>query len=176
NARMLNRLCLLGFLLNGDTTVADAVPRHSREIDDLITVAKQKAMGLGSVSREAQELLEDMRSNESSWMKEFANPLMDARRLVDSNKSTVAEMQITYLQMDPARWESKEEEPVKALNRIVDKAKASSQPAGENLQTGLLEEIIAGFILIVAFAMVITARLANGLPTSEKASLAISPR
>jgi len=41
---------------------------------------------------------------EQSWAKEFAQPLVDKRRDVDSGNATVAELQIFYLQKDASSW------------------------------------------------------------------------
>jgi hypothetical protein len=175
-AQTLNRLHMHRFLLNGDTKEEESVTHDTGKINDLITVVEQKAIVLGEFSGEANRLLEDMRLNEARWEKEFAGRMIDARLRVDSDKSTVAEMQIAFLQMDPAVWDNRDMEPVTALNRIVDIAKASSQLSWKARLTGLLQEVIVGFILVVAFAMVITSKLAKSLPATEKESLAINLR
>ena len=41
---------------------------------------------------------------ELSWGKEFAQPLIEKRKDVDSGNATVAELQIYYLQKDASSW------------------------------------------------------------------------
>src|SRR5437899_8107818 len=41
---------------------------------------------------------------EQSWGKEFAQPLIEKRKDVDSGNATVAELQIYYLQKDASSW------------------------------------------------------------------------
>ncbi len=41
---------------------------------------------------------------EQAWGKEFAQPLIDKRKDVDSGNATVAELQIYYLQKDASSW------------------------------------------------------------------------
>jgi glycerol uptake facilitator-like aquaporin len=58
----------------------------------------------------------------------------------------------------------------------VGKMMSNSPPPGDNPRAALLTEIIAGFILVVACAAVITSRLARSLPSSEQESFSIHPR
>ena len=51
-----------------------------------------------------------MQGLEQSWANEFANPLTEKRRAVDSGNATVAELQIFYLQKDPNSWVSRSSE------------------------------------------------------------------
>jgi hypothetical protein len=41
---------------------------------------------------------------EQAWGKEFAQPLIEKRKDVDSGNATVAELQIYYLQKDASSW------------------------------------------------------------------------
>ena len=45
-----------------------------------------------------------MFSSEQNWSREFAEPLVQKRKDVDSGNATVAELQIFYLQKDAAAW------------------------------------------------------------------------
>ena len=45
-----------------------------------------------------------MEQLEQAWGKEFAQPLIDKRKDVDSGNATVAELQIYYLQKDASSW------------------------------------------------------------------------
>jgi hypothetical protein len=84
------------------TTEAAALAQGSRAIEDLINVAEQKTIALGGLSSQAKQYLEDKRRNEATWEREIAAPLVNKRRQVDSGHSSVAEMQIAYVQANPS--------------------------------------------------------------------------
>jgi methyl-accepting chemotaxis protein len=48
--------------------------------------------------------IEGVNKNESAWKTEFAEPMLQKRREVDSGNATVADLQIYYLQKDAATW------------------------------------------------------------------------
>ena len=45
-----------------------------------------------------------MQQTEQNWARDFAEPLMQKRKDVDQGNSTVAELQIFYLQKDAGSW------------------------------------------------------------------------
>ncbi len=45
-----------------------------------------------------------MQKNESAWVTEFAQPMLQKRREVDAGNATVADLQIYYLQKDASSW------------------------------------------------------------------------
>ena len=97
---MQNRLYLSNYLLSGDTPRSrpdERWPAHShrkvaggQEAGEL----RSGALGFGP---SVQQL-------EQSWGKEFAQPLIDKRKDVDSGNATVAELQIYYFQKDASSW------------------------------------------------------------------------
>jgi methyl-accepting chemotaxis protein len=161
--RMNNRLRLRNFLLNGDTKEADALMSGENNVDMLINIAGEKAVELGQGSQRAKELLDDIRKVDQAWKKEFADPLIEKRRQVDAGSSTVAEMQIAYLQANPASWQSKEDDPVKELNKYVDdNNKASNESADSatkvtNWATGI------GMLLVMVLGVVIAWRSSKSI-------------
>ena len=80
-------------------------------------------------------------------------------------------MQIAFLQTNPALWDSKEADINKELSEILGKARTGSEPSGTDPLTVLLAQMFAGFILLVAVAMVITSKLANSLPVATNNDL-----
>ena len=128
--RMNNRLRLRNFLLNGDVKEAEALKTGENRIDSLVNIAQEKSVDLGTFSQRTKDLLEDIRRSDIAWQKEFADPLVDRRRQVDAGSSTVAELQIAYLQADPVEWQTREDDQVKELNRYVDENnKAANESA-----------------------------------------------
>src|SRR5258705_10378706 len=99
---MLNRLNLDNFLLSGDPRDEDRVNRGASELID--TLKRGEAQTTADVLRTT---LIQVESTESSWTDNFAKPLLAKRHQVDSGDSTVSDLQIFYLQKDPASWLTK---------------------------------------------------------------------
>ena len=97
--RMQNRLYLSNYLLSGDTREVERLDDGLRILQD----ALQTAQGL-SISEQQKEALTKVQATEQAWAREFATPLIDKRKDVDSGNATVAELQIFYLQKDASSW------------------------------------------------------------------------
>ena len=96
---MQNRLYLTNFLLSGDSREADHVNDGIRTFGERMEIATNL-----STSMEQRSALEKVQQTEQNWAREFAEPLMQKRKEVDQGNSTVAELQIFYLQKDAASW------------------------------------------------------------------------
>src|SRR5579864_7453038 len=96
---MQNRLYLSNYLLSGDTREVDRMNDGVRQLNDKL----DKAQALAN-SDQQKTALEKVQQLEQSWAKEFAQPLVDKRKDVDSGNATVAELQIFYLQKDASSW------------------------------------------------------------------------
>jgi methyl-accepting chemotaxis protein len=96
---MQNRLYLSNYLLSGDTREVDRMNEGLRTLNDKLE--QGKALANSEQERAALAKVEQL---EQSWGKEFAQPLIDKRRDVDSGNATVAELQIYYLQKDASSW------------------------------------------------------------------------
>src|SRR5579864_9311653 len=96
---MQNRLYLSNYLLSGDTREVDRMNDGIRILNDKL----EKAQGLAN-SEQEKTALEKVQQLEQNWAREFAQPLVDKRKEVDSGNATVAELQIFYLQKDPSSW------------------------------------------------------------------------
>src|SRR4029077_2864465 len=92
---MQNRLYLSNYLLSGDTREVDRMNEGVKTLNDRL----EKSSNLTS-SDQQKTALEKVEQLEQSWAKEFAQPLADKRKDVDSGNATVAELQIFYLQKD----------------------------------------------------------------------------
>jgi methyl-accepting chemotaxis protein len=96
---MQNRLYLSNYLLSGDTREVDRMNEGIHSLNEKL----EKTHGLAN-SEQQKVALEKVQQLEQSWAKEFAQPLVDKRRDVDSGNATVAELQIFYLQKDASSW------------------------------------------------------------------------
>jgi methyl-accepting chemotaxis protein len=99
---MLNRLNLNDFLLSGDPRDEDKVNHGLTYITEIIKRGESQA---GSDS--LRTALIQVESTEASWGDNFAKPLLAKRHQVDSGDATVSDLQIFYLQKDPASWLTK---------------------------------------------------------------------
>jgi methyl-accepting chemotaxis protein len=99
---MLNRLNLNNFLLSGDPRDEEKVNHGLVEIVDIIKRGEAQA-GVDSL----RTALIQVESTEASWADNFAKPLLAKRHQVDSGDATVSDLQIFYLQKDPASWLAK---------------------------------------------------------------------
>ncbi len=99
---MENRLNLNNFLLSGDPRDEEKVNKGITEIGDVLK------RGQAQASDDALRMaLVQVESTEASWGDNFAKPLLAKRHQVDSGDATVSDLQIFYLQKDPASWLTK---------------------------------------------------------------------
>src|SRR6185369_636266 len=96
---MQNRLHLGNYLLSGDARELQAVESGVRQLQSQLRIAEDSALN------EAQRAsLARLHDSERDWEESFMRPLLAKRKDVDDGKTTVAELQIFYLQQDPNRW------------------------------------------------------------------------
>ena len=107
---MQNRLYLSNYLLSGDS-------REVERMNDGVRLLTDKLQSTERVAESEQQhaALERVKQTEQNWAREFAAPLVDKRKEVDSGNATVAELQIFYLQKDAGSW-------VKASTEFLDTA------------------------------------------------------
>jgi methyl-accepting chemotaxis protein len=153
--RMNNRLRLRNFLLSGDNKEAEALAKGETSLDSKVTVAQEKCADLGSASRRAKDLLEDIRKNDVNWKSEFASPLMDKRRQVDAGSSTVAELQIAYLQADANKWQTREDAQVAELNNLVDENNKSANESANSATQITNWATLIGMLLVLVLGAAI---------------------
>ncbi len=94
---MQNRLYLTNYLLSGDTREIDRMTEGSRKLSESL----QTATSLAGSEKQKDDLNRAV-SSEQNWSRDFAEPLVQKRKDVDSGNATVAELQIFYLQKDAA--------------------------------------------------------------------------
>src|SRR5271170_4528282 len=99
---MLNRHNMDNFLLSGDPRDEEKVNRGFGDINDLIRRGESQTS-----SDSVKTALIQVESTEASWADNFAKPLLAKRHQVDSGDATVSDLQIFYLQKDPASWLTK---------------------------------------------------------------------
>jgi methyl-accepting chemotaxis protein len=149
---MLNRLNLDNFLLSGDPRDEEKV---TRGLQDVTNVMKRGEAKTGSdLLRTA---LVQVEGTETSWADNFAKPLLAKRHQVDSGDATVSDLQIFYLQKDPASWLVKSSTVLDQSNVDITKSLDDSTKSAQRASNfsigittlGTLGTVLAG--LIVAF-------------------------
>ena len=96
---MQNRLYLSNYLLSGDTREVERMNDGLRVLSEKLDDGTKKAN-----SDSVKSSLAKVQQLEQAWGKEFAQPLIEKRKDVDSGNATVAELQIYYLQKDASSW------------------------------------------------------------------------
>jgi len=99
---MLNRLNINSFLLSGDPRDEERVNKGLNDITDAIKRGESQAAG-----EAIRTALLQVEGTEANWADNFAKPLLAKRHQVDAGDATVSDLQIFYLQKDPASWLNK---------------------------------------------------------------------
>src|SRR5690349_3481578 len=95
---MQNRLALQNYLLSGDA-------RDQDKMNDGITRLHAMIRDLSGKAADQQRVaLTRLDESERQWENNFAKPLASRRKQVDTGNTTVADLQIYYLQLNPNSW------------------------------------------------------------------------
>jgi methyl-accepting chemotaxis protein len=155
---MLNRLNLNNFLLSGDPRDEDKVNRGFTDLTDMIK--RGQAQSSNEILRTA---LIQVEGTEASWADNFAKPLLAKRHQVDSGDATVSDLQIFYLQKDPASWLVKSSSVLDQANADISRALEESQLAAARASTVSGAIIIIGTIMAIAIGILGAIRTAKSI-------------
>jgi methyl-accepting chemotaxis protein len=173
--RSQNRLYLRNFLLNGDRREADALARGQSDLDLLINEMKDTALSLDDESNNVRQLLDQLADGEREWARNFANPLMEKRRQVDTGSATVAELQIAYLQATPTQEQKqKEEQPLMQLQGIVKSLNDKAEKSDSTAALMITVFTLGGMVLVMAVASMISLRVAKSITVPLSQLIAVS--
>jgi methyl-accepting chemotaxis protein len=132
---MLNSHNMDNFLLSGDPRDEEKVNKGFGDINDLIK------RGEAQTSNDSvKTALNQVESTEMSWADNFAKPLLAKRHQVDSGDATVSDLQIFYLQKDPASWLTKSSAILDETSSNITKsyeASAASAKRASDISTGV---------------------------------------
>ena len=155
---MQNRLHLQNYLLSGDTRDVEKMSEGERVLNDALRHAEELAS-----SEQQRASLEKVQGLEQGWANEFANPLAEKRRAVDSGNATVAELQIFYLQKDPNSWVTRSSDVLEDVNhenhQQLDKRHADDQLAA----TFTILFAVFSSLFAIGMGVLIAYRTANGI-------------
>ena len=155
---MQNRLHLQNYLLSGDTRDVEKM----NEGEKLLSAALRHAQELAT-STQQRGNLEKVQGLEQGWATEFANPLVEKRRGVDSGNATVAELQIFYLQKDPSSWVTRSSDVLDEVDRenreILEKRHSDDQFAA----TATILIAVFSSLFAIGLGVIIAYRTAVGI-------------
>jgi methyl-accepting chemotaxis protein len=168
---MQNRLYLSNYLLSGDSREVDRMNDGLRTLSEKIEQGKQLAN-----SEQERNSLEKVDQLEQAWSKEFARPLIDKRKDVDSGNATVAELQIFYLQKDASSWVKNSTDALDVADsenrKLVEQRRNSDEAASTyTIVAAVLSTLLAlGLGVVIAFttARSITEPLTNLMIVSRQ--------
>jgi methyl-accepting chemotaxis protein len=125
---MENRLFLRNYLLSGDLRDEDRVNKGYGDLQ--VRLGQWQAKAESEVLRNTLALVAE---SEKNWMEAFARPMIAKRHQVDSGDSTVSDLQIFYLQHDPATEVTKSttmlDDASRSIRRTLDESNASAASA-----------------------------------------------
>ncbi|MFZ1011568.1 MAG: methyl-accepting chemotaxis protein [Candidatus Sulfotelmatobacter sp.] len=168
---MQNRLYLSNYLLSGDTREVDRMNEGMRTLGEKLGEGRSLAN-----SEQERFALSKVEQLEQAWGKEFAQPLIDKRKDVDSGNATVAELQIYYLQKDASSWVKNSTDALDVADgenrKLVEARRKSDETASAlTIMFSIVSTLLAlGVGLVVAFttAKSITGPLNNLMTVSRQ--------
>jgi methyl-accepting chemotaxis protein len=168
---MQNRLYLSNYLLSGDTREVDRMNEGLRTLNEKL--AQGRSLANSEQERTALSKVEQL---EQAWSKEFAQPLIDKRKDVDSGNATVAELQIYYLQKDASSWVKNSTDALDVADlenrKLVEARRKSDETASAlTILFSVVSTLLAlGLGLVIAFttAKSITGPLTNLMTVSRQ--------
>ncbi len=111
---MSNRQMLSNYLLSGSNGDLSSLNEGLNKLQDAIAKAVEKAD-----TDQQKATLTKLSQAEREWESNFARPLANKRKQVDSGNATVSELQIQYLQLDPVTWTTKSTTHLDDLERLT---------------------------------------------------------
>ncbi len=148
---MHNCLDLNNFLLSGD-------PRDEEKVNKgMLDTADTLKRGQSQASSESLRMaLIQVESAEAAWGDNFAKPLLAKRHQVDSGDATVSDLQIFYLQKDPASWLTKS-------SSILDQSSADTKKSADTARTVSFYITTLGTLLAILFGGLVAFKTAKSI-------------
>jgi methyl-accepting chemotaxis protein len=150
---MENRLYLGNYLLSGDLRDED---KTNKGVADLLAMLKDGESRSGDSA--LREALAQVGDTETNWSENFAKQMMAKRHQVDAGDATVSDLQIYYLQHDPASWLNKSsavlDQANSAVQKSLDDSNASASSATKlNTWISVLGTVVAILLgIVIAFS------------------------
>ena len=124
-----NRSSLANYLLSGS-------PDDARRVDDGVTSLRTKLLSAEGLAPEQRTAFENAARAEQDWKDNFAHVLSEKRKQVDAGNATVSELEVYYLNLDPASWIRKSTAPLEEAEKATQdelNAQSDSDSRASNL-------------------------------------------
>jgi methyl-accepting chemotaxis protein len=155
---MQNRLYLSNYLLSGDTREVDRMNEGLRLLNEKLERGKNLAS-----SDQVKTALAKVQQLEQAWSKEFAQPLIEKRKDVDSGNATVAELQIYYLQKDASSWVKNSTDSLDVADLENRKLVEERRKSDETAATATILVSLLSTLLALSLGVVIAYRTAKSI-------------
>ena len=155
---MQNRLYLSNYLLSGDTREVDRMNEGLRVLNEKLEQGKNLAN-----NDTVKTSLGKVEQLEQAWGKEFAQPLIDKRKDVDSGNATVAELQIYYLQKDASAWVKNSTDALDVADAENRKLVEERRKSDETAATATIIISLFSTILALSLGIAIAYRTAKSI-------------
>src|SRR6202167_1501339 len=155
---MQDRLYLSNYLLSGDTRAVELMNEGLSRL-----VEKMHQGRLLSTSEEEKSALDKVEQLEQAWGKEFAQPLINKRKDVDSGNATVAELQIYYLQKDASSWVKNSTDALDVADGENRKLVEARRKSDETAATGTIIVSLLSTAIALVFGGLIAYRTAKSI-------------
>jgi methyl-accepting chemotaxis protein len=155
---MQNRLNLNNFLLSGDPRDEDKVNKGFTDLADVVKAGESQ-----SSNEHLHTALIQVESTEASWADNFAKPLLAKRHQVDSGDATVSDLQIFYLQKDPASWLAKSSAVLDQTSTEINRVRLQSEKAASFASNASFFIVVVGTVLAIGFGLYQAVRTARSI-------------
>src|SRR5436305_1465632 len=168
---MQNRLYLSNYLLSGDSREVERMNDGARVLEDKLRMAESLAE-----SDQQRSAIQKVQQTEQNWARDFATPLEEKRKEVDSGNATVAELQIFYLQKDASSWvkaatEYLDEADQENKKLIEDRRKSDESASNWTVAIALISTLMAlvlGVVIAYTSAKTITQPLSEMMTVAQR--------
>src|SRR5216110_2437924 len=166
---MQNRLYLSNYLLSGDSREVERMNDGARVLEDKLRMAESLAE-----SDQQRSAIQKVQQTEQNWARDFATPLEEKRKEVDSGNATVAELQIFYLQKDASSWVKAATEYLDAADQenkkvIEDRRKSDESASTWTVVIALISTLVA---LVLGIVIAYTSAKSITQPLNELMTVA----
>src|SRR5438034_4838653 len=155
---MQNRLYLSNYLLSGDSREVERMNDGARVLEDKLRMAESLAE-----SDQQRSAIQKVQQTEQNWARDFATPLEEKRKDVDSGNATVAELQIFYLQKDASSWVKNSTDALEGADAENRKLVEARRKSDETAATGTIIVSLLSTLVALGLGSVIAYRTAKGI-------------
>jgi methyl-accepting chemotaxis protein len=157
-------LDLRNYLLSGDPRMESDQTNDSKVLEATLREAREKTN-----DEQIRDMYSAIESNQQSWEDEFAKPLVAKRHQVDAGQTTVADLQIVYLQRSTNDWVEKSvtamDEAEHGIRKALDKSEQSANTSATIstvvLSVGTILGALIGILVAYRTSLSITQPLAE---------------